>query len=443
MVPQNSRKLTTDVADPRHPYTAILVLAALLPAILAFGLLYKERISVPYQDDYAVILEFASGYQRLPSLEAKLIRVATTQNNDYKLVFVHLLTAAQLEIAGHLDFAALVVFGNLLLLPIAYLLWLTYRTGHGSMNDQLLEFLPISLLFFSLTYWETLNWAAPALQNLSVILFSFLAIYFLSSRVPLSRTLLLAGCASGILSAFSSANGFLVAPIGMLMLVRRRAIADSLVWCFSFLLPIGAYLYHYVPYHVSFERMHTTSYIVKVGYLFAFMGCAIPSRWPAALMGIAIFAVFGLAVYFRFEQTKPVTFYFTLWILATAVLVGWLRGTIESRYSIYSILLIIFCYSFINHLLATRMKDVGRKRFYTTCILLTVGVLIVADYSAHNHLSMRRGMILSGLDHYKRNPGRNSPTIDPKVAEYKPDEPEFERAVLTTAIEQRIYSLPK
>ncbi len=431
-------------ADQRSLVPFLIFFVVLLPAIVAYGILCENGISVPYQDDYAVILSFASDYHLLPTLQSKLLAAATTQNNDYKLAFVHFVVATEMAIVGHLNFGFLVILGNLLLLPIAYLLWHTYRPDERSLRRQLIEFLPISALFFALTYWETVNWAAPSLQNLSVILFSLLAIGMLSSKDDSpSPTRLLVGCASGILAALSSANGFLLAPVGLLMLLRQRRIAASLVWSGGFLIPIAVYLYHYVPYHESFQRLHHTSLISKVGYLFAFMGCAIPFRWPAALLGIAIFGVFSLAVYSRFEQVKPVPFYFTLWILGTAVLVGWLRGTIESRYSIYSILLLIFCYSFLNGYLSTRFSFAAGRRFYLACVVVAVGFLILGDLNANKHLSARRRMILAGLSHYRDNPELNSPTIDPLVADYKPDEPEFERVVLSRVIEQHLYALPK
>ena len=163
----------------------------------------------------------------------------------------------------------------------------------------------------------------------------------------------------------------------------------------------------------------------------------------SSFLGIAAFAVIGLAAYTKLEQTKPASFYFSLWILATAVLVGWLRGTIESRYSIYSILLLIFCYSFLNDYLAGALSFARYRSFYLACVVLTVGFLISTNLNAYTHLSARRTMIMSGLDHYRRNPELNSPTIDPKVAEYKPHELEFERVVLNRVIEEHIYALPQ
>ena len=434
----------TENVGNRFRFTALLLSAVLLPAIVAYGVLYRESFSVPYQDDYGVILDFATHYFQLPTLKAKILDVATTQTNDYKLAFPHFIIAMEMELTGHLNFKFLVTFGNLLLLPIAFLLWWTYQTGEGDLNQRLIEFLPISFIFFSLTYWESLDWAMAGLQNISVIVFSFLAIYLLIPRPTISRPrlLLLQSCLSAILAVLSSANGFLLAPVGLLILLRRRAMAASLAWCASFALPVTAYLYHYTPYHISVNNLHTASYVSKLFYLFAFLGCAIPYRWPAALLGIMIAAIILLAVWSRFDRTNPVAFYFTVWILGTAFLAAWLRGEIPSRYSIYSILLLIFCYSFLARYSSGRSGVLNHKRFYAISLTLAVSFCLLSDLRAYNRLSKRREMVLAGIDHYRENPEINSPSIDPEVARYDPPEAAFERVTLNQAIQQHIYTLP-
>jgi hypothetical protein len=460
----------------RGRLTALLLAAALLPAIVAYTLLYNEAFHVPYQDDYHTILDFAINYVQLPTLKAKVLDVATNQTNDYKLVFLHFITAMEIELTGHLSFRFLTTFGNLLLLPIAYLLWQTYRTDTDDLNHRLIEFIPISFIFFSLTYWETLNWAMAELQNISVIVFSFLAIYLLIPKPTAShpRLLLLLSCLSAILAAFSSANGFLLAPVGLLFLVRRRALLASLAWCASFAVPIAAYLYHYTPYAISVNTLHAFSTASKIFYLFAFLGCVIPSPELAALLGVLIAAVILWAAYSGFEQTNPVAFYFTVWILATAFLPAWLRGEIPSRYSIYSILLLVFCYSFLAQHLRLRSialdqrqqlerggrrgarKRGGRQRdsgegqrakrlyatFLATSIVVAVAFCLLSDLSAYKLLSRRREMVLLGIKYYCDNPEANPPTVDRALWMYAPAEPAFERVTLTEVIQQHIYTLP-
>ena len=103
------------------------------------------------------------------------------------------------------------------------------RRMSSDLNRRLLAFLPISFLFFSLTYWENLNWTTTGLINIPVIFFSLLAIYLLLPRkmIEPTRARLLLACLAAALAAFTSANGFLLGPVGLLILLARRAYARA------------------------------------------------------------------------------------------------------------------------------------------------------------------------------------------------------------------------
>jgi len=433
-------KLTTGRGN-----TLLALFAVLLPAIAAFAILYRQGISVPYQDDYAAILEFAVNYDESPALKTKLLHVATDQVNEYKLSFEHFIAASDLELTHHLNFGFLTGLGNSFLLAIAYLLWRTYQQDEQDLDRRLLAFLPINLIFFSLTYWENLNWATTDLQNIPVIFFSLLAIYLLfpGRRFGPARLQMLFACLAATLAACSSANGFLLGPVGLLIFWPRRAYAKSLLWCASLAPPFAAYLYHFsVPPH----PVHWAAYLTRPLFFLAFLGCAIPFRWPAALLGIGILAILGRAVRSRFDRANPVAFYFAVWIIATATLVAWVRGALgfglTSRYSIYSILLLVFCYSFLAHSLRSRWSLRSRKRFYLASVLVAVMMCVLADIGAYQYLSERRGMILRGIEMYRANPEVNSPMIDPRILKAYPGENLFEQRTLTGAIRKHIYTLP-
>ena len=285
--------------------TFLLVLAVLFPAIVALGILYRQSLPAPYQDDYTTILTFAVDYDQLPTLQKKLLHIAAAQANEYKLVFEHSIVASEIELTHDLNFGFLNTLGDLFLLPLGYLLWRTYQEVENDLQRSLLAFLPISFLFFSLTYWENLNWVTTGLQNIPVIFFSLLAIYLLFSRnmVDPSWARLSLACLAAALAAFTSANGFLLGPVGLLILLPRRAYARSLIWCASFVVPFAAYLYHYT--RVVHPVMRT-SYITRPLFFLAFLGCgAAPFRWPAAMLGVVIVGVFWLAVRSRFDRINP------------------------------------------------------------------------------------------------------------------------------------------
>ena len=440
----NDDVLQNATARPRMKF--LLVFAVLLPGIVAFGILYRQALPLPYQDDYGTILSFAADYDQLPSVATKVLYTATAQSNEYKLGFEHSVVAVEIEVTRHLNFAFLTALGDLFLLPLAYLLWRTYQEDESDLNQSLLALLPISLLFFSLTYWENLNWTTTGLANIPVIFFSLLAIYLLLPRkmTEPTRARLLLACLAAALAAFSSANGFLLGPVGLLILLARRSYARSLVWCSSFLVPLAAYLYHYT------RLVHPAdigSYVTRPLFFLSFLGCGgIPFRWPAAVLGIVILRILWLALRTRFDRTNPVGAYFTVWIVATALLVAWVRGAVSfavgGRYSIYSILVLIFCYSFLGQYLPDRWANFNRRRFYIVCLTLSACIWVLANIHAYRKLDARRQMVLSGIDLYRANPQVNSPMIDQNLLKAYPDEAAYERDSLTNAINKHVYTLP-
>lgn len=430
-----------------HPGVVwLLLVAALLPAVGAYAILYRQAFPVPYQDDYKAILEFALEYVHLPTFEAKVLHVATDQSNEYKLSFEHSIVASEVEFTRHLNFRFLIALGNLFLLPILFVVWLVFQQDEPNLDRRLFAFLPISLVFFSLTYWENLDWAMTGLQNTPVILFSLLAIYLLAPRkmAEPGPARFLLSCLTAALAAFTSANGFLLAPVGLLILVPPRAYTRSLLWCASFVLPLVAYLYHYTsPVQQPMFRLY---YITRPLFFLAFFGCVIPSRWYAAWLGFVLLSILSLAWRTGFHRRNSAAFYCAVWIVVTGALAGWVRGavafSIASRYSIYSILMVIFCYSYLAEYLPSRWPGFNRKVFYIISLLFAVGMCVSVDRNAYQLLGARRRMVLSGIDFYRANPKANSPMVDPLANRLFPQEKEKEHAILNEAIQERIYTLP-
>jgi uncharacterized membrane protein len=193
--------------------------------------------------------------------------------------------------------------------------------------------------------------------------------------------------------------------------------------------------------------MHPAYYLTRPFFFLAFLGCgAIPFRWPAALVGFAMLPIVWLAIRSRFDRVNPVAFYFMVWILATALLVGWVRGagsfSVASRYSIYSILLLTFCYAFLADYLSKRWSVENNNRFYVTCLVLAVTMCLSADGLAYRKLGQRRRMVITGIELYRARPQVNSPMVDPLVERVFPEEKALEQRVLTRAIQEHIYTLP-
>jgi len=177
---------------------------------------------------------------------------------------------------------------------------------------------------------------------------------------------------------------------------------------------------------------------------FAFLGGVIPQRWIAALVGLAILMAFRLAARSRFDRTNPVSFYSTVWILGTGLMVAWRRGAdfffTASRYTMYSLLLLVFCYAFFSHRFLEGRRST--KPFYVISLALSFIIFVSGIVLANRNLQARRQIVFRGLELYRSNPVTNAPWIDPWIEHLFPNERQQEKTALTEAIQAGIYSLP-
>jgi hypothetical protein len=424
-----------------------LVLGALvlLPGIIAGLILYTQRLPFPLEDDYKALLAFAYQYEHASGPTAKALQIAVSQYNSYRLIFMHGVVAAELGLTHHLSFGFLTAFGDLFLLGIFGLLWYSFERTPS--RSKLLYFLPVSLIFFSMSYWETLNWAMTSLQQIPVIFFAFLALYLLSPRktADLQKDRFFFSCIAALLSCCSSPNGFLLAPIGVLMLASRHRYKLTILWLCSFILPFCAYLYYPV-----FEPAQHRSHLKQLFYFVAFFGGAFRWRPLAFLVGIALLSILLWAARARFTRQNTVFFPFALWIVLTGALVEAIRTSVTSRYSIYSVMMLVCCYSFVLHELDQELLSrkrgllvhINRRRFLEIAIASSFCFYVATAIWASHHLHHRREMVLKGLTFYRSNPLTNSPQMNPAVDLLFPDEKPFELFMLKRAAKEGFYTVP-
>jgi hypothetical protein len=423
-----------------------LAAAALLPGIIAGLILYTQRLLVPYQDDYNAILNFAVQYKHASGFSAKALQIALFQHNSYRMIFEHLIVAAQIQSIHHLNFGFLATLGDLFLIGIFALLW--YSFEGMPFRKKLLYFLPVSFMFFSLCYWETLNWAEADLQNVPVIFFALWSLYLLdetdASDSPLSRFLL--SCFAALVCCATSANGFLLAPVGILMLSSQRRFKYAFFWMFSFVPPLLAYLGHTI---VLFPPV-PGHYFEKLFLFIAFLGGALWWHPLAFIVGLALLGALAWTARAHFGQPNSVLFFFALWIVLTSALVESTRMSTASRYSMYSVLMIICSYNFVlrglnQQSLTHKPRVVGHlqsRRFLQVALAFSICFYMATAVWAYRHLAARREMVLRGMRYYLANPVKNSPQINPGVDAFYPPETPLELRSLNQAVHEGLYTVP-
>lgn len=350
----------------------VLVAASLVaaPAILFYAILFRDVIDIPLDDDYNAVLEFLNRLITLDSIPAKVSWFFASQHNEYKLFFVHALVWLQLSLFGHIDFRLLCALGNGFVLLLAILLWRMFLPNHKNLATRLVFFMPVSWLLFQLQYYETVDWAMGSLQNITVVVFSLGAIYLL---VRSTRWSFWGALACFILAVAASGNGFLVLPVGVLILVVERQYKRLAGWLAVSAVCIAAYSYHYNVMSSQssvHESVFATILRPRPLFLLAFIGSAgsYPFRMGCLILGPLLCLFFVLLARRGFIRKNPLVSYCVLFLLLTAVGVAGLRSdlglaqSLAPRYTIYSALLVIFAwFAFVEEFLEQRPLASSRK----------------------------------------------------------------------------------
>jgi hypothetical protein len=392
---------------------AVLVV---LPAIFFYSILFSLAVNLPDRDDYWALLGFLNKMVTIQGKSAKASYFLAAQYNEYKLFFEHALVWLQLSLLGQVNFGFLCAIGSGFVLLLAILLWKMFLPGCDA-TIRLAYFIPVAWLVFQLQYVETLNWAMASLQNLPVLVFSLSTIYFLDQ---LTSSTYYAAMVCLFLGVASSGNGWLLVPIGIVMLRRTRCywkIAGFLIITAGC---IAAYAYHYTIFMAT-GPIHFSVSSVLIGlpfYFVTFLGsaAAFPLRGDHIGFGILLCPLLGLAIctffvvvrrrgYFR---RNPLVGYCVLFLLTSAGMVtlgrsgGGIISAYSSRYGIYSALLLIFAWFAIVQEFLLLKNDASRRALVANVIKIIIMFSLTMDFLGWQYGVDRNQELIQGMTAFER-----------------------------------------
>jgi hypothetical protein len=445
--PEPSARIAT--ADSRRLTLAICLI--LLPIVSFYTILARRVINLPFLDDYNGVLEFLEHFSRLPNTLAKVGYVVLAQHNEYKTVFANFIIALQYELSGHTNFVLLSWIGNIFVLALFFLMWRHFLVQEQNTSRRLLLFAPVAYLLFQLQYAETLNWSSPGLQNSPVLIFAFAAIAALSRNC---RRSFLLGCLLLVFSIASSGNGFALLPVGIAMLIQQRAWRRLVLWILTAGICAAVYFYHY-NFHSSQQDpnrsvLHAAHYLNPV-FTLSFMGSALNFHVPivhniSILCGTLIFILILLMAKRRFDKVNPAFFYFSLFLVLTAIGVSGIRSklgfdaSLAGRYKIYSDLLLISCYVFImESYLASR----GLQRsFFQAALVASILFWAIFDFHGDKYLIKRDNDLAAGVTLYKTSKHQQGPVLFGSDERLTRSVNSWARPILETSESSGLYRLP-
>ena len=381
-----------EAATTRQPRSHFRLLVAavfiVFPAIIFYTILFRTALDIPFFDNYVGVLNFMNHLTQLHGFTAKATFLLSAQFNEYKLPFPEALFWLQYDLLGHIDFKILSAISNGFVLLLGLVLWKMFLPAHKDLGLRLALFVPVSWLLFQLEYQELLNWGGAGLQHIPCLVFAFAAIYLLFRK---TRSAFCGALACFILAIAASGNGFLLLPIGLLILIPKRNYARIAAWLITCAGCIAAYSYHYNVMSSRSSPDHSVfSALLRLRPIFvlSFIGSAasIPFNAASFALGTALCVFFIWMVRRGYVRRNPLVCSCVLFLLLTAIGAAGIRSdlgleeSVSSRYTIYSVLFVILAwFAIVEEFLQHRRVSLRKSKAYLGAVVATVFFCLFMD----------------------------------------------------------------
>ncbi|MPR35355.1 hypothetical protein [Salmonirosea aquatica] len=204
------------------------------PVAYFYLILDAHTVNIPYTDDWN-LLETVYKLQRESDF-VKAAKILFEQVNQHRFAFERLVMLAMVALSGTVNIKGLLLLGNLFLLAIAYLFFLTCRQERVTWH----YFIPVPYVLFNLAYFENAFWGIAAIQNTPLIFFAFLSAYGLGRRDTVGLAL---GIGAALVATFVSGTGMVAWVVGAIILGFQQRYRTLIPWIG---LAVGIILFYFL-----------------------------------------------------------------------------------------------------------------------------------------------------------------------------------------------------
>ncbi len=332
-----------------------MVLAALgfaLPVAAYFWLIQHYAINEINGDQWDNVALIGRSYNGTLGLGA-----LWAQHNENRMLFPNLVV---LLLAHSTRFNVVLeeyLSGVMLVAAAGLLIWAHKRR---SPSTPLVYYCPVALLMLSLVQSGNTLWGFQMAWYL--VMLSLAGALFLLDGPGASRFALAGAIGAAVVGSFSSFQGLLIWPVGLVLLYhRRRSLGQVGAWLASAALTGGLYFYHFntqagVPSYLT--GVHFPAFAAK--FFFLAIGDVVGARMQTGndavlvlgvlifLAGISVVAVYGL----RRDRTSgspigvALVCFGILFVLSIAYGRAWqgAAGAAASRFTTFDLLIPVGCY---------------------------------------------------------------------------------------------------
>ena len=359
---------------------------------LYFYLWNHYALNIPKWDDHP-LKGVVSDFEKSTSFSEQF-NIIFRQHNEHRIVLTRIVAIIDYQLFGELNFKHLMLFGNLALLIIWWLITRFFKQTIAPVWYAI----PIVTLWFSMAFWENTFWGMAAIQNFWVVAFALLCFWVLRRNdgywwwaMPVA-----------FMAFFTSGNGILVLPISFLILLIQKQYQKSIIWVvFSGI--IAVLYFQILDYHRPPQEFLVPTNIKTIFRGFMLMAGSIVeglpfgsniTKLPLYNGWLTTFVSVSLILYVLRNLVKKQSelnhydyFYLggTLFALLSIALVCYSRlggGTemmLNSRYKIYSALLFSFNIAYLTIFVNQKFRD-------SLTITFLIGASFLYISNQHYHL---------------------------------------------------------
>jgi hypothetical protein len=342
----------------KHGFLTVLAVAGFVIPVLGYFLyVHAFGINLTYQDqwsDVQIIADSFSGHLGLGQLWAL--------HNENRIFFPNLIV---LLLSRTTRFNVLVeeyLSAVLLVLSIA-LVVIAHRRRVGRM--QWLYYSPVAFLMVSIVQYQNTLWGFQLAWYL-VLATTITALYLLD-RPALTWPILVLAVASSVVGSFSSLQGLIVWPLGLILLLfRRRPRLFVVAWILSAIITTAVYFVGYTS-----NQSGGTDYVIhhpvtSARFYLALMGDVLGTNLPASNGTNLAVELFGLIILIA-----------SVWAIAAVCF-----GRMAPRGGPFAVALICFGLLFAVFVTGSRafegLNAAGASRYRTFDLLPVVGIYLLA-----------------------------------------------------------------
>ncbi len=368
-----------------RPATAAIALLLVVPVGVDLWFIHSFGVNVPFADSWngtlPLVKDLVTGHLQLAELWAP--------HNENRMLFPNLILALVDSHDGVNSVDDMYLTAGVMAAALALLMGLVRRTA----DIPLVWMVPVPFLFFSLAQVGNLLWAFQ-LAWMLILLCLMVSLHGLESsqRHP---SLFLLACLAALIASFSSLQGLLLWPVGLVYgLGRGLSRAQMTLWSAIGLASAAVYAWHIGNVSPVSSPTYALSHPgLAVKYFLQLVGGVVPDQHTLfALLALGASAGVGWLWYRRQVSLATLRLPLALWLSGALfdclVTIGRLQLNVpeSSRYTTYNLVLLIGLYLGVVAVLdpPRRWRDLRRAlrsrvgRGLLTAVVLAAVVLQVA-----------------------------------------------------------------